>query len=542
MASRSASFHHCRRSNKAKNSQKQAVKARKRAQDPENLTSLERPRKRLRTQDLLQTKPREQVEKQKRLREEDTPVYPSHEPFPKQGRKLSDRVEPPWKRIQSSVPRPRKPIGEDVVNSEQSHIGYWAIEQTWPKAYFKDNKMHHLLARKGSAASLGRKRSNPSLASFNASDERPREEKSAPYRNPSYPTFLSEDVVNYKSYMEDHELGISNASKKLLEKLLRSAQSPPKDTLFRDDVFSKHLRKLKGKNESRILQDLSPLLVPSAEALATFGADHLDGVVESVNEGWNNCFPITKPRPQPDSAFGYGTSSFSDNQLKKLRPTLGDASFSSYFKATYYMHFPFLTKEVKTGTTGLGIADNQNAHSMTVAVRAVVELFKLVGREKELHREILALAISHDDESVRLYAYYPFIDGDKVTIWRCTADRYYLDPKTKWRSWTFTTNVFSIFSPMHLKRICSAIDDISSDLTFSRTSETQSSESPQQLEHRGSTSEPSELSQQLEHHRLNDEPETPDSQKITPNTSIQTEPKSPQRKKKKKDERGPLRH
>lgn len=106
--------------------------------------------------------------------------------------------------------------------------------------------MSHLLTRKGSAASLGRKRSGPSLASFNASDEKPREEKSASYRNPSYPTFLCEDVVNYKSYMEDHELGISNASEKLLEELLHSQQSPPKDSLFHDDVFSKHIRRLKG--------------------------------------------------------------------------------------------------------------------------------------------------------------------------------------------------------------------------------------------------------------------------------------------------------
>jgi hypothetical protein len=174
--------------------QKQAVKAGKRTRDPENLPSLERPRKRSRTQDLLQTKPRKQVEKQKRPREEDTPVYRSDEPSPKEARKLSE--------------------------SEQSHISHWATKKTWPEAYFKDDKMHHLLAKKGSAATLGRKRSNLSLASFNASDERPREEKSALYRNLSYPTFLFEDVVNYKSYMEDHDLGLLDTSEKLLNKLL----------------------------------------------------------------------------------------------------------------------------------------------------------------------------------------------------------------------------------------------------------------------------------------------------------------------------------
>jgi hypothetical protein len=393
--------------------------------------------------------------------------------------------------------------------------------------------MHHLLARKGSTSSIGRKRSSPSLAG--ASDEKPREEKSAPYRNPSYPTFLSDDVANYKSYLKDHELGISDASEQLLETLLEGKQTTPKDTLFRDDVFNKHLQRLKGKNESRVIQDLSPLLVPSAEALVTFGAHHLDGVVESVNEGWNNCIPITKPRPQPDSAFGYGTSVFSDHQLNILRPTLGDASFSSFFKATYYMHFPFLTKEVKTGTMGLDTADNQNLHSITIAVRAVVELFKLVGREKELHREILAFTVSHDDNSVRHYAHYAYIDGDKISIWRHTVDRFYLDTRTKWRSYTFVKNIYDIFSPMHLKRICSAIDDIPPGLTFSRGSEAQSSEPRQRANDHVSTSETSGVSQQLEYQRLNEEPEIPESSlespQNIPNTSFQIEPKSPKRKK-----------
>lgn len=102
-----------------------------------------------------------------------------------------------------------------------------------------------------------------------------------------------------------------------------------------------------------------------------------------------------------------------------------------------------------------------NTHSAIVAVRAVVELLKLVGREKELHREIVAFTLSHDDKSVRHFAHYPYIDGERVTIWCRTVDQFYIDSKTKWRSRTFTVNIFDIFYPMHLKRIYSAIDDIS---------------------------------------------------------------------------------
>ncbi len=61
------------------------------------------------------------------------------------------------------------------------------------------------------------------------------------------------------------------------------------------------------------------------------------------------------------------------------------------------------------------VAHRQNAHSMTVAVKGIVELFKAVKRKKELHQEILAFSISHDHRSVRLYGQYAV---DKTTFYR----------------------------------------------------------------------------------------------------------------------------
>lgn len=74
--------------------------------------------------------------------------------------------------------------------------------------------------------------------------------------------------------------------------------------------------------------------------------------------------------------------------------------------AMYYMYFPFLTCEVECGAVALDIADRENAHSMTVAVRGVVDLFRQVKREKEFHRQILAFSISHDDKMVRIYSHH----------------------------------------------------------------------------------------------------------------------------------------
>jgi hypothetical protein len=44
-------------------------------------------------------------------------------------------------------------------------------------------------------------------------------------------------------------------------------------------------------------------------------------------------------------------------------------------------------------------------------MRAIVELFQYVGREKELDREILAFSVSHDHCAVRIYVHYAMIEA-----------------------------------------------------------------------------------------------------------------------------------
>ena len=158
-----------------------------------------------------------------------------------------------------------------------------------------------------------------------------------------------------------------------------------------------------------------------------------------------------------------------NDQLEKLAPFVGEVAdtSTSIFMATWQMYFPFLTCEVKCGATALNIADRQNAHSMTLIIRGIVELFRLVKREKELHREILAFSISHDHETVRIYGHYPVIDGGETTFYRHPIRKFdftELDGKEKWTSYTFTKNVYDLWMPGHLKRICLIIDILSSDI------------------------------------------------------------------------------
>jgi hypothetical protein len=137
--------------------------------------------------------------------------------------------------------------------------------------------------------------------------------------------------------------------------------------------------------------------------------------------------------------------------------------------ATYYMYFPFLTCEVKCGAAALDIADRQNAHSMTLAVRGIVELFRAVEREDEINRKILAFSVSHDHTSVRIYGHYPVIAGKDTKYYRHPIHKFdftALDGQDKWTAYRFTKNVYDTWMPKHFENICSAIDQLPSDLDF----------------------------------------------------------------------------
>ena len=54
---------------------------------------------------------------------------------------------------------------------------------------------------------------------------------------------------------------------------------------------------------------------------------------------------------------------------------------------------------------------------MTIAVKGVVKLYRVVKREKESHRKILAFSISHNHRSIRIYSHYIIIEEEKTTFY-----------------------------------------------------------------------------------------------------------------------------
>ena len=293
--------------------------------------------------------------------------------------------------------------------------------------------------------------------------------------------------------MCDSELGITDTNKTVCQTLLEAEQIVPEDSLFRDDLFDKTCRMIKARNEAKVIQDIARLIVPSAESLAVHGAKHLEPLIESVNEGWNNSIALIDPRPQPDYAVGFQRTAFTKDQLKKIQLLIGGLLKPSFYMGTRYMYFPFLTCEAKCGDGALNVADRQNAHSMTLAVRGIVQLFRLLKREKELHRQILAFSISHDHTSVRIYGHYLLVDGDKTTFYRHPIHKFdftAMEGKEKWTAYKFTKNVYDIWMPDHFKRICLVIDTLPPDINFEVSQQSEPGESG--------------LSQGLESHHLSE--------------------------------------
>lgn len=108
-------------------------------------------------------------------------------------------------------------------------------EESWLEKYWWPN-MEHLLARKKSTSSFRRIQSESSssaLASTTPSDQKPREERSAPYSHARYVTLLA----TKSSFLRKHKDRVTEKSKALNRMLLQTEQEVPEGSLFRDDPF-----------------------------------------------------------------------------------------------------------------------------------------------------------------------------------------------------------------------------------------------------------------------------------------------------------------
>ncbi|EDN02279.1 predicted protein [Histoplasma mississippiense (nom. inval.)] len=268
---------------------------------------------------------------------------------------------------------------------------------------------------------------------------------------------LQDRAVSKDRRTEQRQPSPSSASN-LPIKPLQKAQTFPQDRNQNGNSHKKSKIDFKIQNEAKVIMDIGQLIVPSAETLALYGATNLDILIEGFNEAWNKCIPFYGPCPQPDYCVGFRQSAFTHGQLEKLQPFIGSWTHTSLLMATDTMYFPFLACEVKCGEVALEVADRQNAHSMTVAVR------------------------------VRIYGHYALVKEKQTTFYRRPIRKFDFteqDGKERWTAYKFTRNIYDIWIPTHLKRIHSAVGQIppgldldvsQAGLQFSRRSNAESFE------------------------------------------------------------------
>ena len=119
---------------------------------------------------------------------------------------------------------------------------------------------------------------------------------------------------------------------------------------------------------------------------------------------------------------------------------------------------------------------------------------------------------------MRAYGHYALINGDKITFYRHPIRKFNFtkqDGKEKWSAYTFTKNVYDIWMQIHLKRICSAIDELSPYIDFGLL---QSAFFPKELETQSSQQSNSESTSMLREY--DSQSSLVALQDITPDTSF----------------------
>ena len=285
---------------------------------------------------------------------------------------------------------------------------------------------------------------------------------------PKYEKVLEKAGIFMDAYQD--EGAISDACQQLCSDLLSGEYEAPEGSIFQGDQFWAVLRRVHTWNKLRVFRDITPLIVPSAELLCIRGNDHLEHLIEELSGDWTRCSTTAGPQPKPDFAVGLMSSAFTDAEILKLK------CYTAPDRATLFtedVYFPFLMCEVKCGDEAITRADRQNAYSSSLAVKAIVQLYRAVppldeprsenrasSRVMELDKKILAFSISHDYDVAKIYGHYASIQDDNTTFRRHLIRQFFLtnpNGRERWTAYNFTRKVYDTFAPIHLERIRAAI-------------------------------------------------------------------------------------
>lgn len=336
-----------------------------------------------------------------------------------------------------------------------SPIDHWAKTQSWPDGFARMSQ--------GFSVSHKKRQRTPSYTQSTRDGDVPRA------HTPASENQLAKFGILIDEYKGS--LFLSNDSKILCKRLLAGKYQEPEYTLFPLSLFLSAWGRARTRNEARIYRDITPLLVPSAELLFICGCEDLEDIAEEISADWNKSKTLGDPKPRPDFAVGISPTAFTEEEISKLK------NHTSFERATLFtanIYFPFLLCEAKCGEQGINRADRQNIHSGSMAVNAIVQLYQALEGQKalQLTGQILVFSISHDNEWVKIYGHYAVLEGEKVTFCRYPIESFTLnfnEGQGRKRTYDFVRGIYHTFYPQHLKRIQSALAEISKPSTQPNT-------------------------------------------------------------------------
>ncbi len=250
------------------------------------------------------------------------------DPAPRDGR------EPISKRGRISSPV-RHTIGgtetQGPISEPHPHIKHWAETGEWPATFFE--RGYHM------SQPLVKRRSFLTMSYA----QRVREGLNPTAHNPEY----ERKVLAPAGIILDQQSGeaaISADCKELCATLIHARYDPPEKSLFEGDLFWKVMNSIRSRNEPRVVRDIWPYIVPSAEHLELRGLLKGEHLREEVQTEWARCDSLAGPTPQPDLTVGLSSSAFTDDETGKLK------NYSTFQRPTEViesLYFPFLTCEAK---------------------------------------------------------------------------------------------------------------------------------------------------------------------------------------------------
>ena len=401
-----------------------------------------------------------------------------NEKAPTQSRKRLPKCDltepPPKKRQQIEETTPKLSSNQLGVLEENERdripepISYWATHNTWPDN-FQDRVLMAASSNSGkrqrTSSSQSGKNEKPRSYSQSRKDGDVPEQYTPEYERHIFTKGLDMDLLKGEEFVSEHSKQLCNG----LMKIIRHSIRP---TVFPEEHLRKVINLLGTRNEAIVNRDVTTMIFPPLVSLYLSGDKHLEHLVDEVNADWYEQCVLEGPRIRPDLAIGLFSSSFTEAEIDKLKRY---TSVDNWTQFTSHMYFPFLMCEANCGRGGLNMADRQNMHSCSVAVRAFLRIeqeadkYRSEQKLENLIGETVVFSISHDQQDVRLYGHYAIIREEKWTYYRYRIGTFNIltSQKDLLTLYNFVQNVLKSHALDLVKRLKKALSALPEPSTLS---------------------------------------------------------------------------